>query len=149
MNATHRTTLPRGLKAMNRVVTTLYRLGVRIGTIHLLTVPGRKSGQPRTTPVSPYLVGGNRYLLGGIDGADWVRNVRAAGTAVLARGKREERVRLVELPVGERGPILRAFPREVPHGVPMMIKTGLVEKGTPEEFEAVADRCTVFRVEPV
>jgi hypothetical protein len=45
--------------------------------------------------------------------------------------------------------LLRAFPTEVPTGVGFMKRTGLVTEGTPEEFEALAGRCAVFRLDPV
>jgi hypothetical protein len=45
--------------------------------------------------------------------------------------------------------LLRAFPTEVPTGVGFMKRSGLVTEGTPEEFEALAGRCAVFRPEPV
>jgi hypothetical protein len=48
-----RASLPRWLKFANPVIVALQRRGVVIGTMRLLAVPGRKSGQLRTTPVSP------------------------------------------------------------------------------------------------
>lgn len=68
---------------------------------------------------------------------------------MLANGSRSEAVRLVELPADEARPVLRAFPTEVPTGVPMMVKAGVVKKGTPDESEELAGRCSVFRVEPI
>ncbi|QFU85685.1 nitroreductase/quinone reductase family protein [Amycolatopsis sp. YIM 10] len=141
-----RVALPRGLRTFNRVVKALLGTGFRLGDIHVLTVPGRTSGQPRSTPVTPYEVDGERYVLGGIPGADWVRNVRAAGAGTLAQGRRKKRVRLIEVPEPEQGPILRAFPEKVPNGVDMMVKAGVVPSGSPDEFEALAGRCTVFQV---
>jgi deazaflavin-dependent oxidoreductase (nitroreductase family) len=117
--------------------------------MHLLTVRGRRSGQPRTTPVSPLTVAGHRYVIGGYARGDWVRNARAAGEGVLARGRRAERVRLVDLPERERRPVLRAFPAQVPHGVSMFVKAGVVTEPTPDGFEAAAPRVAVFRIEPV
>jgi hypothetical protein len=46
-------------------------------------------------------------------------------------------------------PLLRAFPTEVPTGVGFMQRSGLVTEGRPEEFEALARRCAVFRLDPV
>ncbi len=125
---------------------TLQRLGLVIGTMRLLSVPGRKSDELHTTPVSPLALNGQRYIVGGLEGADWVKNARIVGWGILARGRKEERVRLVELPVEEREPILRAFPREVPHGVQFFQQMHGVS-GEPEEFAALAPRCPVFRVE--
>jgi hypothetical protein len=52
--------LPRWLKPANHVIITLQHLGLAIGTMRLLSVPGRKSGKLHTTPVSPLTVDGRR-----------------------------------------------------------------------------------------
>lgn len=67
---------------------------------------------------------------------------------MLTRGRRAQRVDLVELPVAERGRILREFPGQVPRGVDAFVRNGLVESASPEHFEAAADRCPVFRAVP-
>ena len=139
--------LPRWLGPANRVIIALQRLGVVIGTMHLISIPGRKSGKLRTTPISPLVVEGKRYIVGGFPQADWVKNARAAGWGILARGRKEERVTLIELPEEERAPILMQFPRDVPHGVQFFVKAGIVESPDPQAFAAAAPRCTVFRVE--
>ena len=115
----------------------------------MLTVPGRKSGTPRSTPVTPMTVDGKRHVVGGFPGADWVKNVRAAGEVTLSRGRQRERVRMVELSAEEARPLLRAFPTEVPAGVGFMKRSGLVKDGRPEEFEALAGICAVFRLDPL
>jgi hypothetical protein len=43
--------------------------------------------------------------------------------------------------------VLRAFPTEVPIGVGFGKRTGLVREGTPDEFEALAGRIPVFRLD--
>jgi deazaflavin-dependent oxidoreductase (nitroreductase family) len=138
---------PRYLRVANRVIIWLQRRGLPIGTMHLLTVAGRRTGEPRTAPVSPLTVDGRRYIIGGYAKGDWVRNARAAGEAVLSRGRTGEKVRLVELPEAERVPVLRAFPKQVPHGVAMFVKTGAVPDATPDGFAAAAPHVAVFRVE--
>ncbi|BBX98309.1 hypothetical protein MLAC_36030 [Mycobacterium lacus] len=127
------------------------RLGMSFGgeSPVVLTVPGRKSGTPRSTPVTPMTVDGKRYLVGGFPGADWVQNVRAAGQVTLRRGRKSERVRMVELSAEEAKPLLRVWPSQVPTGVGFMRRSGLVKDGRPEEFEALAGRCVVFRFEPI
>ncbi|MGH3677840.1 MAG: deazaflavin-dependent nitroreductase, partial [Mycobacterium sp.] len=45
---------PRYLKPMNRVVKGLQKLGLRTGPAMVLTVPGRKSGRLRSTPMTPF-----------------------------------------------------------------------------------------------
>lgn len=94
-------------------------------------------------------VDGKRYLVGGFPGADWVQNVRAAGQVTLRRGRKSERVRMVELSAEEAKPLLRVWPSQVPTGVGFMRRSGLVKDGRPEEFEALAGRCVVFRFEPI
>jgi hypothetical protein len=138
--------LPRWLKLANPLIVALQHRGVVIGTMRLLSVPGRKSGQLRTTPVSPLMVEGERYIIAGLEDGDWVKNARVAGWGILARGRDRERVNLVELPLQERGPVLREFPRKVPRGVQFFRQLYGIS-GTPEEFEALAPRCPVFKVE--
>lgn len=82
---------------------------------------------------------------------DWTRNVRAAGWGILAFGRKRERVTLIELPPQERGPILREFPRLVPGGVPFFRRIYSLPDdpaALPDAFAGLADRATVFRVEP-
>jgi deazaflavin-dependent oxidoreductase (nitroreductase family) len=116
--------------------------------MHLLTVPGRKSGLPRTTPVAPVVVDGIRYILQAYPNSDWVKNARAAGHGVLTRGRREQAVDLVEIPEAQRGPILREFPRQNPKGVGAFVRNGLVESDSPASFAAAAARCPLFRATP-
>lgn len=142
---------PRWLKPANKVFVLMSRLGLSFGgeSPVVLTVPGRKTGAPRSTPVTLMTLDGKRYVVGGFPGADWVRNARAAGEATLERGRRSERVRMVELPAEDAKPVLRAFPEKVPTGVGFMKRSGLVTDGRPEEFAALAGRCAVFRLDPL
>jgi deazaflavin-dependent oxidoreductase (nitroreductase family) len=115
----------------------------------ILTVPGRKTGQPRSTPMTPFTLDGRLYAVAGFPGADWARNARAAGSGTLARGRKSRRVNIVELPPRDARPVLRAFPTEVPVGVSFLKRAGLVRQGTPDEVEALAGRIAVFRLDPV
>ena len=141
--------LPGWLPAVNVLVKGLQRLGLPLGTIQILTVPGRRSGAPQNTPVSPLTVDGQRYVIAGLPQSDWARNVRAAGRGVLRQGRRATAVELHEVqdPVRRRA-VVSAFPREVPRGVPFFVRLGLVEHGTPEEFAAISDRVAVFQISP-
>lgn len=148
MTAAPDITPPRWLRIANKIVIGSQRAGLPLGTMRLRTVTGRKTGRPRTTPVSPLTVNGRRYVIGGFARGDWVANARANGAAILAHGRRKERIRLVEIPESERGPIMGAFPTEVPHGVFMFLKMGIAEAPTPEAFERGAAKVAVFRIEP-
>ena len=143
---------PRWLKPVNKVFMVMLRLGVPISRVEspvVLTAPGRKTGKPRSTPVTPMDVDGKRYVVNGYPGADWVDNVRAAGEVTLTQGRRSERVRMVELAPEDARPVLRAFPAAVPTGADLMKRVGLLTAGTPEEAEGLAGRCPVFRIDPV
>jgi deazaflavin-dependent oxidoreductase (nitroreductase family) len=143
---------PWWLKPLNKVFMAMMRLGLaNFGgeSPLVLTVTGRKSGEPRSTPITPMHVDGRRYVVAGFPGADWVKNARAAHSATLTTGKTSETVRMVELSAEEARPLLRQFPVLVPTGVSFMKRSGLVTDATPDEFEALAGRCAVFRFDPV
>src|ERR1700744_1100632 len=82
---------PRYLKPMNKMMIAVQKLGVPTGPAMVLTVPGRKSGKPRSTPMTPFHVDGALYVVAGYPGADWAANARAAGTGTLSKGRRSRR----------------------------------------------------------
>lgn len=142
-----RNQLPRWLRPANRVIVALQRVGVAFFTFHLLSVRGRKTGKLRTTPVSPFEVDGRRYVMS-FGETEWVRNARSSSDAILSRGRREQRIRLVELPPDERARIVKEFPRRVPYGVRFFVQTGVVEApGDAAAFERAAGNLAVFRVD--
>jgi deazaflavin-dependent oxidoreductase (nitroreductase family) len=70
---------------------------LQTGGVATLTVPGRRTGRARTVPVIPVEVGGIRYLVSPYGESDWVRNLRAAGKATLARKGKVETVQASEI----------------------------------------------------
>jgi len=152
MTSPDRIRAPWWLKHANKVFVVLLRLGVPVSRHEspvVLTVPGRKTGKPRSTPVTPMHLDGKRYVVNGYPGADWVGNVRAAGRITLTQGRRSEPVRMVELSPDEARPILREFPVLVATGVDIMKRAGVLTTGTPDELEGLAGRLPVFRIDPV
>jgi deazaflavin-dependent oxidoreductase (nitroreductase family) len=139
---------PRWLKPMNKLMIAVQKLGIPAGPSMVLTVPGRKSGEPRSTPMTPFDHDGGLYTVAGYPGADWAANARAAGVGTLTRGRRSRRVRIVELSPADSGPVLRAFAVKVPVGVGFAKRSGLVVDGTPDEFAALAGLLAVFRFDP-
>ena len=139
---------PRWLKPMNKLMILVQKLGLPAGPAQVLTVPGRTSGRPRSTPMTPFDHEGGLYTVAGYPGADWAANARAAGVGTLTRGRRARLVRIVELSADESRPVLRAFAVKVPVGVGFAKRAGLVADGTPDEFEALAGRLAVFRFDP-
>jgi hypothetical protein len=139
---------PRWLKPMNAVLLVARRLGLGwTRELPVLVLPGRKTGKLRHTPVSVLDLDGHRYLLAGWPGADWAANARAAGVGILTVGKRNERVRLVELSPTDAEPVLRAWPARIPQGAKIMRDGGVVPDLEPDTFAALAGRCAVFRLD--
>jgi deazaflavin-dependent oxidoreductase (nitroreductase family) len=136
---------PRYLKPMNKFMMAVQKLGIPTGPAMVLTVPGRKSGQPRSTPMTPFEHQGRLYVVSGYPGSDWAANARAAGAGTLSRGRKSRNVKIVELSPQEAAPVLRSFAVEVPVGVGFAKRSGLVTNGTPDEFEALTDQLAVFR----
>ena len=96
-------------RVFNPFMAWLVRRGVRVAGAAVLEVTGRKSGEPRTTPVNPLTLGGERYLLAPRGETEWVRNIRVSGRgALLTRGGREE-FTVTEVPDADKLPILRAY----------------------------------------
>lgn len=139
---------PRWLKPMNKLMVAVQRLGIPTGPAMVLTVPGRKTGAPRSTPMTPFDLDGGLYTVAGYPGSDWAANARTAGAGTLTRGRRSRPVKIVELTPDQSRPVLRAFAVKVPVGVGFAKRSGLVVDGTPDEFEALAGRLTVFRFDP-
>ena len=132
----------------NKVVVGLQRLGVAFGPMQLLTVPGRRTGVPRTFPIAVNPIDGHHYIVQAYPKAAWVANVRAASEVTLTRGRRSRTARLVELPVEDRRPVLRRLVETSPPSVgKRYVTTGLAEASTPDAVAAAADRIAVFRVE--
>ena len=83
--------------------------GISLMGSRVLVVRGRTTGEPRSVPVNLLELDGERYLVAPRGNTQWVRNVRAAGTAQLRLGSRGEEVRLTEVPVEDRVPVLRVY----------------------------------------
>jgi deazaflavin-dependent oxidoreductase (nitroreductase family) len=78
------------------IVTRLLRAGAPLGFNGLITIRGRTSGIPRTTPIAIIEVDGRRWVWAPWGGSHWVRNLRAAGRAAITVDRREEQIRAVE-----------------------------------------------------
>ena len=94
----------------NPAVAALTRVGVSVAGSRVLEVRGRKSGEPRRTPVNLLTLEDRRYLVAPRGHTQWVRNLRAQGVGRLLVGRRAERFTAVELPNDDsKVPVLRAY----------------------------------------
>src|SRR6478609_3179377 len=132
------------MRTGRRVSVALYRAtGGRIGgrmrgiSVLLLTVPGRRTGVSRTTPVS-YFVDGDRYIVTGSGGGSrtepqWFRNLRAASVAQIEVGARKLAVSVSIAEGAERdalwqtllthAPSFAAYQVKVERQIPMAVLT--------------------------
>jgi deazaflavin-dependent oxidoreductase (nitroreductase family) len=137
---------PRWLEWVNPVNRFLLAHGIGPPPQHLLTTLGRKTGKPRTTPVAVVGFEGERYVVAGFDGADWVKNARAAGRGQLRRGRAVESVALVDVPLEQRAPILQLFAHTVRGGRGFLT---VAPDASRSAFVAAAPRHPVFRLAEV
>jgi deazaflavin-dependent oxidoreductase (nitroreductase family) len=93
----------------NRAVALLTRAGVSVAGSRVLEVPGRKTGEPRRTPVNLLTVDGTRYLVAPRGHTQWVRNLRASGQGRLLVGRRAQTFTAEELPDEDKPAILRPY----------------------------------------
>ena len=70
--------IPRWIPYFNAITKFLLAAGVPLGPNGLVTIRGRKSGLPRTTPVAIIEVSGRRWVWAPWGDVQWVRNLRAA-----------------------------------------------------------------------
>lgn len=94
--------VPGWIRFFNPIAKLLMAVGAPMGPDVLLTVRGRKSGLPRSTPVAVAQIAGRRWLISPFGEADWARNLRAAGRATLTDRRVAEEIVAVELSDAKR-----------------------------------------------
>jgi deazaflavin-dependent oxidoreductase (nitroreductase family) len=88
---------PAFVRRIGGLTARLLGAGVPMGPNAAVTIRGRTSGKPRTTPLAVVDIDGRRWLIGAYGDVQWTRNLRAAGEATIRVGSREEHVRAREL----------------------------------------------------
>lgn len=101
------TRVPWWVPYFNPIARVLLTAGIPMGPDVLLTIRGRKSGLPRTTPVAICEHAGRRGLISPFGEVNWVRNLRTSGCATLTIGQRTEEVTAVELGPDEAAAFIR------------------------------------------
>ncbi|MEZ0239398.1 MAG: nitroreductase family deazaflavin-dependent oxidoreductase [Chloroflexota bacterium] len=148
MPATRR--VPWFVPLFNRLVKPLLRAGMPMAFNGLLTVRGRTSGEPRTTPLAIIEVDGRRWIWSPWGDVHWVRNLRAAGEATIVVRRHEETVRAVELDPAQRLGFFRdtfgPLARRIPFGVTFVRMLDGVDVRDPAK---AAEGRAVFELLPV
>ena len=132
-----------GQRIVNVMMAPLAKAGLGPSYLHILTVRGRKSGEPRSTPVDVMNIDGRRYLVASYGPVAWVLNVRAAGQVELRRGRKTERFATRELGPEDAAPVLRVYVKKIAVTRPYFD----VKSGAPvEEFVRIAPEKPVFEL---
>jgi deazaflavin-dependent oxidoreductase (nitroreductase family) len=129
----------------NRLVAGLTRMGISVLGSRVLEVPGRKTGEPRRTPVNLLEYEGARYLVAPRGHTQWVRNLRASGEGKLWLGRRAEPFAAVELADELKPPLLRAYLQRWKAEVGVFFG-GVGPDSSDEELRRIAPDHPVFRL---
>ena len=135
---------------LNRFVAWLAVLGLTPRDTIALEVRGRRTGKLRRTALVWAEHGGYRYLVSLAGESVWVRNVRAADYEVAIRRRRAKRVRLEEVPVIRRAPIIKAYLSKRAYSKSPEYEAreffGVSRDATLEELSEIAHRYPVFQI---
>ena len=113
---------PRWVTFFGPIAKALLATGVPMGFNGLITIRGRKSGLPRTTPVAIIEVSGRRWIWAPWGEVHWVRNLRAARFATITVRGRKEEVMATELDPTQRVGFFRDVLGPVARGIPFGIR---------------------------
>jgi deazaflavin-dependent oxidoreductase (nitroreductase family) len=142
--------VPRRVAFFNPIAKFLLAAGVPMGFNGLITIRGRKSGLPRTTPVAIIAVSGRRWVWAPWGEVQWVRNLRAAGSATITVRSRKEDVSATELDPTERVGFFRDTLGPVARGIPFGVWFIRIADGVDLDhpLEAAEGR-VVFELHPI
>jgi deazaflavin-dependent oxidoreductase (nitroreductase family) len=129
----------------NPAVALLTRLGLSIAGSRVLEVPGRKTGEPRRTPVNLLTFDGDRYLVAPRGHTQWVRNLRASGSGRLFVGRRGEPFTATELADAAKPPILREYLRRWKWEVGAFFE-GVGADSSDDEMRRIAPDHPIFKI---
>jgi deazaflavin-dependent oxidoreductase (nitroreductase family) len=130
----------------NPLVALMTRLGLSVAGSRVLEVRGRKTGEPRRTPVNLLSLDGERYLVAPRGHTQWTRNLRASGSGRLLKGRRGEAFTATEVADEDKPPILRAYLRRWKWEVGVFFD-GTDADSPEEDIRRIAPAHPIFRVE--
>jgi deazaflavin-dependent oxidoreductase (nitroreductase family) len=142
--------VPLRVSLFSPLLKVLIAAGVPMGFNGLITIRGRKSGLPRTTPVAIIAASGSRWIWAPWGEVHWVRNLRAAGRATITVRGRKEEVSATELDPTQRIAFFRdtlgPLARGIPFGVSFIRIADGVDLNRPL---AAAEGRVVFELHPL
>ncbi len=132
-------------RVLNRISAIQFSTGwILPSRVGALDVVGRRTGRIISFPVAIVDYQRERYLVAMLgENTNWVRNVRAAGGRAILRHGRHEAIRLEEVEIGARAPILQRYLRIAPGARPH-IPVG--QHAPLADFDRVAPQVPVFRI---
>ena len=140
---------PSWMRTGNSVMRGMQKMGISLGPVRVLTIAGRKSGQPRSTPVTPVELDGVRYVLSLRDVTDWEKNARAAGEGTLAKGRHVEQIRLRDVADPDlKKHVIRQFATKVPQGTGFYVRFGVAADSSPDSMASASEKISVFEITP-
>ena len=135
-------------KIANPVMMKLVKLfGMDKTGVEVLTVKGRKSGNPMSVPVNPLDFNGTRYLVCPRGESDWVKNLRAAGTLTLEKKGSKAMWTAHEVADPDKAPILKEYLRRWEKAAGAYF--GLKADASLEQFAGIAAQHPVFEIAPM
>src|SRR5467141_242460 len=143
------TRVPSLVGLFNPIARRILKIGALMGPNALITIRGRKSGLPRTSPVALVELQGKRWVIGTFGETNWVRNLRASREATLSMGRRQEQVKASELTTDERAAFFRDVIGPYVRGLrvgPLLLSV-LGAKDILQDPAVAAERRPVFELE--
>jgi deazaflavin-dependent oxidoreductase (nitroreductase family) len=143
---THYLAPARSDRAFNRLARRLTRMGFSVWGARELTVPGRRSGEPRTTVVNLLTVDGRSFLVAPRGETEWVRNLRANDLhGELRVGRRVQGFTARELADADKPAVLRPYLDRWAFEVGRFFD-GVDATSTDAELAAIAPKHPVFEL---
>jgi deazaflavin-dependent oxidoreductase (nitroreductase family) len=142
---------PTAVRLFDPVARRLLRVGAPMGPNALITVRGRRSGEPRSAGVALMEIDGRRWVVSAYGETHWVRNLREAREAVLTVRGRPQEVRAVELTPAEAEAFFRGelipYVNRLP--LPLRLVSRLFVGEIARDPAAAAQRRPVFELQRV
>ncbi len=143
---------PAWYQRFQRLVRPIFWLRLNPDFTVMLEVKGRNSGEHRRVALVLVSHEDQHYVVALAGESDWVRNVRAAGGGAVIRRHTALPVKLVEIPIEERAPVIDAYLKRAGRGgarageMEARYYFGLNPNTSLDEIAAVAEHYPAFRI---